>query len=216
MSLADRLKTRTETLHREAERSGIIHDLLRGRAGRPAYALLLRNLLPVYEAIEGALEGADAASALKPFARPELYRATALRSDLDQLAGPDWPETLPVLDSAQRYREHVAESAAGEGLRLISHVYVRYLGDLNGGQILGQLMRKHLGLGTEALAFYQFPDLSDPRIFAGAYRALFDQIDLPSNAVEPLLVEAMTAFRLNIEVSRDVARVGSETELCPI
>ena len=50
------LYLRTKTLHVEAERTGIIRDLLRGEASREGYALLLRNLLPAYQAMEQGLE----------------------------------------------------------------------------------------------------------------------------------------------------------------
>ena len=46
---------RTKALHVEAERSGIIRELLRGSATRDGYILLLRNLLPAYQAMEKGL-----------------------------------------------------------------------------------------------------------------------------------------------------------------
>ena len=93
IGLADPFKSRTRSLHREAERSGILPDLLRSRAGREAYVLLLRNLLPVYEALEQELDRAG--PALSGFAEPDLCRA-----DLDHIAGPRWAETIPLLPSA--------------------------------------------------------------------------------------------------------------------
>ena len=50
------LYLRTKTLHVEAERTGIIRDLLRDEATRKGYVLLLRNLLPAYQALEQGLE----------------------------------------------------------------------------------------------------------------------------------------------------------------
>ena len=55
-SLVTALYLRTKTLHVEAERTGIIRDLLRGEASREGYILLLRNLLPAYLAMEHGLE----------------------------------------------------------------------------------------------------------------------------------------------------------------
>jgi len=49
------LYLRTKALHVEAERTGIIRDLLRGEATREGYVLLLRNLLPAYRAMEQGL-----------------------------------------------------------------------------------------------------------------------------------------------------------------
>ena len=46
VSIVTALYLRTRNLHLEAERSGIIRELLRGNASRNGYILLLRNLLP--------------------------------------------------------------------------------------------------------------------------------------------------------------------------
>lgn len=54
-SLVTALYLRTKTLHVEAERTGIIRDLLHGGASREGYILLLRNLLPAYLAMEHKL-----------------------------------------------------------------------------------------------------------------------------------------------------------------
>ena len=206
MGLADQLKTRTEALHREAERSGIIQDLLRGRGGRPAYALLLRNLLPAYEALEAALERLEPHAPARLVARPEMYRGMALRSDLADLAGASWQSALPVLPSGRRYGERVAAAAAGDGTGLIAHAYVRYLGDLNGGQILRRLLARHLGLGAGSLAFYDFPALADPSAAGAALRAGLDDLVLPAETAAALIEEAANAFRLNIELSNEVGR----------
>ncbi len=55
-SVVTALYLRTKTLHVEAERTGIIRDLLRGEASREGYILLLRNLLPAYREMEQGLE----------------------------------------------------------------------------------------------------------------------------------------------------------------
>ncbi len=55
-SLVTALYLRTKALHVEAERTGIIRDLLRAEASRDGYILLLRNLLPAYRAMEQGLE----------------------------------------------------------------------------------------------------------------------------------------------------------------
>jgi heme oxygenase len=55
-SLSGALRERTAELHTQAERAGIVNDILRGTATRHGYALLLRNLLPAYEAMESGLD----------------------------------------------------------------------------------------------------------------------------------------------------------------
>ena len=119
------LRTETSSLHRQAERSGIIRDLLRGRTDRYGYALFLRNLLPAYREMERGLERHRHAPAIQAFALPKLYRARALMNDLQDLEGPDWRRSLPLLPAGANYGRRIALMAESEPERLIGHAYVR-------------------------------------------------------------------------------------------
>jgi heme oxygenase (biliverdin-producing, ferredoxin) len=105
VSLAARLRRKTSDAHRAAERSALVVEMMAGRLQRGRYVLLLRNLLPVYQLLEGADD--------------------------------------PVL---RAYRDRVAELAGRAPLLLAAHAYVRYLGDLSGGRMLGRAMRRSLGV----------------------------------------------------------------------
>ena len=50
--LATALREGTAELHREAERAGILRELLRGRVTRGEYCALLRNLHALYVTLE--------------------------------------------------------------------------------------------------------------------------------------------------------------------
>ena len=170
MSLGEMLREATRDLHVEAERSGVIGQLLRGGGTREAYALLLRNLLPAYRAMEDGLVRHARSPALHAMARPELFRTAALQSDVEQLAGSSWRESLPLLPAGERYAERVAAAAADGSGPLVAHAYLRYLGDLSGGQIMKRLLAKSLGLEADALAFYDFPAIADLSAFKSEYR----------------------------------------------
>jgi heme oxygenase len=185
MTSLDDIKAATWPLHREAERSGIVAAILAGTATREGVALLWRNLLPVYQAL-------DATS----FGLPALVRSDAIEADLAILA-PD--ADLPLLPEAAEYAARVRSADAG---RLIAHAYVRYLGDLNGGLLLQRKLTASLGVAP--LAFHAFPGIADPRAFAAAYRAGLDQA-LAAADGEAVLAEAVAAFTLNIALSRAVA-----------
>ena len=84
--LAAALYGRTRELHLQAERTGFVREMLRGRAGRDGYVLYLRNLLPAYRALEQGLERHRSTPGLGPFAEPALYRSQALSP-----ISLDWP-----------------------------------------------------------------------------------------------------------------------------
>ena len=199
------LREATATVHREAERAGVIADLIRNRATRAGYALFLRNLVPVYAALETALARGAATPLLAAFAAPGLARLAALTGDLAAIAGPDWAAALPVLPPAAAYAAAVT-AAADDGPALAAHAYARYLGDLSGGQILKPVLARNLGLGADALAFYDFPALADVAATKAAMRAGLDEIPAGSAAAERATTEAIAAFGHNIAVSEAVQR----------
>ncbi len=204
-NLSTLLREGTRAQHVRAERSGFIADLLRGRGERTGYVLLLRNLLPAYRALEQGLERHGASPVFAGLAWPALFRSLALERDLDALVGPDWPRTIALLPEGKRYAEVVAAASGGAGHRLLAHAYTRYLGDLSGGQVIGRLLGRSLGMGEEALSFYRFAAIEDPDAFKRDFR---HALDAASPLVDRALVveEAVTAFELNIALSEAIHR----------
>jgi heme oxygenase (biliverdin-producing, ferredoxin) len=203
------LREATRDLHVEAERSGVIGQLLRGGSTREAYVLLLRNLSPAYRAMEEGLVRHANSPAIRAMVRRELFRTAALQSDLERLAGESWREGLPLLPAGERYAERVAAAAASGGAPLVGHVYLRYLGDLSGGQIMKRLLGKSLGLGADALTFYDFPTIADLSGFKSEYRKAIDSSVVGGVNPVDVVDEAIVGFRLTIELSEEVAASAS-------
>lgn len=206
--LSDLLRERTRAAHALAERSGIVQDLIRGQATRDGYALYLRNLLPAYVALEHAIDRRHAEPAVAPLAIPAIYRARAIEADLGALLGPGWARTLPLLPEAAAYAERIARVEREEPARLIAHAYTRYLGDLNGGQILKVLLARTLGLAPTALTFHDFPGAADLAVLRSDVRAAIDRAGRAAANLSAVAEEGERAFGCNIAVSiavRDAA-----------
>lgn len=83
----------------------------------------------------------------------------------------------------------------------MAHAYTRYLGDLSGGQVLGKITQKSLGLSSkEGLSFFHFPGVSSPNRFKQLYRSRMNSIELTEKEKAAVLEEAVQAFELNIQV----------------
>jgi heme oxygenase len=199
--LAAALRRRTESLHRQAERTGYVRRLLLGQGSRQGYALLLRNLLLGYQELERGLERHRLRPGVREIAQPALYRVTALEADLRALCGFGWRRELPTLPAGERYMRRVADAAEGSGARLIGHAYVRYLGDLSGGQIMKRLLARSLGSDARTLALYDFPEIADLRTFKAGFRCAIDRAGSEIDEAGAVIEEAAEAFRLNIAVS---------------
>lgn len=167
--LAQRLRDGTATRHRLAERSAFMTALLGGRTQRPMqhrmYLQLLHNLQPIYTALEPMLQAHSSHAWLAPLWTPAMARLPALVADmaeLQRLSPCDLgPPQAASLDYARRLqallpRAHGTAQDA-QVARLLAHAYVRYLGDLSGGQVLKRALTKSLGLqGALGSTFFDF------------------------------------------------------------
>jgi heme oxygenase len=204
-SFAARLWVETKALHVQAERSGMMARILRGRASRRGHALMLRNLLPAYIELEDGLQRHRQSPAVSLFARAETYRVATLHADLEALEGADWRTTLHLVPEATHYAEAITRAGKGDGVGLIAHAYTRYLGDLSGGQIMQGVLAKNLGLGAGELAFYRFDEIADIAAFKADYHANLDRAGVMIADPDHVLAEAADAFRHNMAVSDAVS-----------
>lgn len=190
-ALAERLRVETRDLHTEVERAGVMADLLRGRIEHAAYCALLRNLHAIYAALEGALAACRADPVLAHWQAPALRREAALAADLETLQGGDWRAAIAVAPAAAEYAQRLQALAAAGSRALVAHAYVRYLGDLAGGQVLQRLVAGRFGAaGTR---FYDFG--GEALGLRDALRAaLAAQAPAPEEA-ELIIAEACWAFR---------------------
>lgn len=209
--LADRLREHTLGLHRQAERSGFVRAVLRGRASRYGYALFLRNLLPAYRQLETALDRHRQTPGVRLIIRPEIDRAPAIEADLAALYGPRWEQSLPLLTASVAYADRIGVVDRGDASRLIGHAYVRYLGDLNGGRIIRRCLMRSPGLSPEALAFYDFPEIGDMERFKIVYRHGFDRTVAEIADSEGVIDEAIRAFGFNIALADAVGVAAGES-----
>lgn len=205
--LSERLRAATAARHRAAEASGIMPRLLAGRLDQASYAALLRNLHALYAALEAALDRHADSPYVSPVRLPALYRAPALGHDLDHLWGPGWPR-LPLCRSMRAYLERIGALAAGEPRLLAAHAYVRYLGDLSGGQILRKVVARAFGLRDgQGVAFYSFGEATAETAKA-RLRAGLDALPLDAAGADALVTEALDAFERHIQLFLELDRVA--------
>ncbi|MFO1302683.1 MAG: biliverdin-producing heme oxygenase [Burkholderiales bacterium] len=199
LPLSVRLPQATRELHRKAERAGVMRTLLEGRLERARYVRLLASLHTIYEALEGALD-ADRVRAVAPM--PALRRTEALARDLADY-GTD-PHRAPPEAVAVDYAARVAHLAREQPALVAAHAYVRYLGDLSGGQILKDIVARAVapapGRGT---AFYAFGGAAELDRARTSIREALDA--MPSAHHDAVVAEARDAFARHIQLFEALA-----------
>lgn len=211
-NLAQRLKAETRALHTAAERSRFMGVLLRGQMPLAPYCALLRNLHAIYAALEPALARQVRHPAIAPVFLPGLWRTRALVDDLLALHGPAWAAAFELQPSSARYVRHLHAIEAAQPERLLAHAYVRYLGDLSGGQMLGRIVAASLRPAAvrapaSGTAFYDFGGAARTQALTLAWRAGLNQVDLDAAAVDGLVAEARLAFEMHACLFDELAQL---------
>ncbi|MBB6627476.1 biliverdin-producing heme oxygenase [Nocardioides sp. KIGAM211] len=213
--LSAALRDGTRAEHEDAESSGFVTDLVAGRAPAWQYAAYLRRLRAVYGALEAAVHDHRAHPALAAVHDEDLRRAAALDADVAHWSGStQGPSTASGSSAATAYAARI-DAARRRPHLLVAHHYTRYLGDLSGGRILADALRRGYarhGLDRGGLAFYDFAAIPKPVPYKRGYRDRLDAIALTRAEQDEVVAEARVAFRLNRAVFDEVAALHDDEQ----
>ena len=123
------IREATKEQHRRAEQQPFVKILMSGEIHPRLYATFLYNLSHCYAALEKWSQYRGLFDQL-----PDIARAEKLAHDCQDL----WVRITPqpdITDSTGKYIEHI-DNIRTYPEKLFAHVYVRYLGDLYGGQMI--------------------------------------------------------------------------------
>lgn len=205
--LTTRLRAATSAVHDDAENAGFMSALMGGELDATAVADLAGQLWFVYGALEPAVRGVAETPEGAAIFDPRLERRDALAADLGFLSGTRWRADLEPLGPTTAYANRIAElGRSGDAAALLAHHYVRYLGDLSGGQIIARKLRDHYGIDGDGARFYDFATVGKIKPYRDAYRARLDALELPGDVRDRVLAEAVLAFRMNIALFRELGR----------
>ncbi len=190
------LRDSTSQAHREAEGADFIKKLFRGSFSEGEYRGYLWALREIYRVLEEEMHRCQDDPALELVFFPELFRSQALEQDLQAWTqGLELPISPELKRAVSAYTEHLQELGKSGPQLLVAHAYVRYLGDLSGGEILGRVLRSRFEGHSFEFHDYEFSDFDQKK---NLYRERLDQIgEMMPEQIEALCEEAATAFKLN-------------------
>ena len=194
MSLSARLRSVTSDAHRAAENTHVVRQVLAGTLALGDYCRMMVNLHAIYQTLERQLEVNAGNPSIRRIADARLARTAAIERDLSQLMGERWCDAFPLEAATHRYLERLDSIGKTQAARLVAHAYVRYLGDLSGGQIISRAVRPILGAAADqALHFYDFGSKSQVAELKACFRDGLDGIELEADAI---IDEALLAFEM--------------------
>jgi heme oxygenase len=194
-SLAERLREGTRANHRATERAGIMPALISGRLSARSFAALQRNLHEIYAVLEPALARHADHAAIAAIHQPDLERRSHLAADLVELHGSGWRDEIPIVPATLDYVERIRQIDLAEPEVLVAHAYVRYLGDLSGGQVLKLVVTRSFKLDAgKGTGFYDFGGPDQVAQLARDFRAGLAAVPVQGASIDRLVAEAQWAF----------------------
>ncbi|WP_241387586.1 biliverdin-producing heme oxygenase [Rhodococcus sp. CH91] len=206
VGFAERIRLETQQAHSATENALFVSELLGGKLSPAAHAELAAQTWFVYDSLERIGRSYTDDPIVGPFLSDELLRTGALEADLAFLIGPDWRARIAPLPATVAYVERLEQVAASSPEAFLAHHYLRYLGDLSGGQIIRRMLERAYGYERDGLRFYIFDEIPKPKPFKDAYRAKLDAAPLDGDQQQAVIDEANLVYGLNGALFDDLAR----------
>lgn len=203
MDFATRLRAATWDDHNSAEHDTFLTELTKGQLSLAAHAAHTAQHYYIYTVLEDAAKTMGGA-----FHTEKLDRVDALERDLTHLIGPHWREQITPSTPTEEYLARLKEVAYTWPAGFVAHHYLRFLGDLSGGQFVAKAIARAYGLtlGGDGLRFYSFPQISDLSAFKSDYRLKLNDSGWDALEQDRVIDEVRLAYRLNAAVLADLGR----------
>lgn len=196
-ALSQVLREETANAHEHAENSQFMTLLMEGELDVDDVVRLHAQYWAVYRALENAVREVAAKTYAAQVYDARLERTTALENDLRHLLGENWKEEVEILPATKEYVERIEALGKGGSGAIVAHHYVRYLGDISGGQVIARRLGSLYGISSEALQFYDFSVIGKIPPYRKAYREALDALPLSDVERVEIVEEAKRAFGYN-------------------
>jgi len=197
------LHQRTKDVH-DASDKLINVKLVIALTDTAVYGSVLKDFYFVYRAIEEALETCRDEARIFPLRDPRMYRAAALEQDVAFFLGDDWMTKEQPSPPAKKYLSRIEFVAATNPDLLIAYAHSMFLASLAGGQILGGIIKRTLGLnGDEGLAFFDYGDINTKALRA-EFKEKLNSMEIDVKTKEQIVEEKKLVFRMNNEIASQV------------
>jgi heme oxygenase len=206
--LAQRLREGSQASHTLSENTAFMKCFLKGIVELEPFRKLTADLYFLYSTLEAEMTRHGDHPVVGPMVFAELLRTQKLEEDLAYYYGDNWREEISATPAGEHYVSRIREVSRSNPALLVAHAYVRYMGDLSGGQGLRHIVRSALNLppdqGTGLHEFDQLPTVEAKRDFKVKYREALNSLPVDETLIQQLVDEANLAFALNRDVFHEL------------
>lgn len=206
--LSQRLREGTKQSHTLSENTAFMKCFLKGIVEREPFRKLTADLYYLYSALEEEIVRHRSHPVVGLIYFPELERKAKLEDDLNYYYGDNWQALIAPSPEGENYVARIRQISNENPALLVAHSYVRYMGDLSGGQSLRNIVRSALDLpadrGTGLHEFDAFPTVESRRAFKGRYRDALDSLSVDDGTARAIVDEANLAFQMNRNIFHEL------------
>ncbi|MBD0334765.1 MAG: heme oxygenase (biliverdin-producing) [Cyanobacteria bacterium Co-bin13] len=203
-NLAQRLREGTQQSHTLAENTAFMKCFLKGVVEREPFRKLTADLYFLYSVLETEITRHLSHPVVGPMSFPVLNRTLNLEADLAFYYVENWRDQIEATPAGERYVNRIRQVSESNPALLVAHAYVRYMGDLSGGQGLRHIARSAMDLppdqGTRLHEFDLLPTGEAKRLFKLQYRDALNALPVDELLTQQLVEEANLAFTLNRDI----------------
>ncbi len=190
----EELKKQTEQNHSDAEQTEFMQTLFRGNLPIDSYVKYLTILMYVYDTLEITVRDNLDDDLISMFFDEKLERSWRISADLGNLK--------KVITFNSKLTDHVNEYMIMIGnaspVELLAHHYIRYLGDISGGQILKRILQQSYGLSEAQMSFYGF-DL-DIKQYRDNYKAKLNSFIKSANDQQLFINTVNDVYKITTKI----------------
>ncbi len=205
-TLSEKLKEGSREIHSEIEKNELARRIESGKITFDEVKRLIAGYFFIYSVLERALEENREHLFVQAVYHRELLRREAIKEDLLFYFGENWAKEIHPSISIQIYCKRIEEVSKYNKELLLSHAYVRYMGDLSGGQIIKKWLGDALNLTDRGLTFYNFNQIQDINEFKSIFKKGIDMIPADDETSKRIVEESILVFLLNINMFNEIVR----------
>lgn len=207
--LADLMRESSQADHQDAENSSFIAELMTGQLSLLHYRALLAQYAYIYAALDASASELRSAGLYRALLDARLERSAPMLADLDALGA----TAVDPLASTGEYVDRIRQVSASAPHRYLAHHYVRFLGDLSGGQILSRKIQQHYGARQQELTAWDFSELGKLKPYKDQYRNELNILQLNPQRVQDVLDEVRLAFGFNKALFHELSTSSASASL---
>ena len=202
INLASKLRESTAKAHTMAENSAFMKCFQKGVVKKETFRKFTACLYFIYTALEEELQRHKDDEVISLIYFPQINRRKNLEEDLKFYYGENWREQINLIPECKEFVDRIREVANNDLPLLVAHSYVRYMGDLSGGQALKNLARSYMNLPEDkGTRFYEFDSLNSIEAikdFKAKYRNALNALPVDEETGQKIADEAIRVFTLNL------------------